>query len=203
MPIHTYCCIHGTWGRGDMWMTLARNALTAKGHHVLPPFRWSGSTGGIWTRMPNDPADVFDDRRLVVWGAEAGHLIAHCRQYGVGDPVTFVAHSHGGQIAVLAIAQGVLRVRSLVSLATPVREDLESFYAAVPAQLDGGSWHHYHGDGWRDWMARLGQLFDGRLGWSVTMPHATNVHVPGVGHDATALMQAWLTTVPIVPEAIP
>jgi pimeloyl-ACP methyl ester carboxylesterase len=95
------------------------------------------------------------------------------------DETRILAHSHGGQVAFYAAAAG-LRIRSLVTVSTPVRRDMAPVIAAARPNI--GTWLHVHSDR-SDWQQLLGGLFDGRLGVFRSMPEANvNLKIPDVGH---------------------
>ena len=87
-----------------------------------------------------------------------------------------MAHSHGGQIALLAAAQ--LPMRSLIMVGTPVRRSIETTVAplAVP---NLGSCLHVSDPRW-DLMGLAGALMDGRLSLRRTF------NVPGIRCDQPA-----------------
>lgn len=192
------CLVHGTWARGDAWYRPPSpfvQAVRSEGLELVSdrPFRWSGQLGGISIRRwpilrhlsapidPTDPLDQID----ATWANDAEKLIYYCFAFRPHQEVSLIAHSHGGNLAAMAIVYGGLRVRHLITMATPVRADLQGVYAEVALAISG-RWIHLRGDFWRDWMARLGQFGDGVIGWTLTMPHAQVVHVPGRGHSDLA-----------------
>lgn len=84
-----------------------------------------------------------------------------------------IAHSHGGQVALLASRS--VRIRRLLTIGTPNRSD-------VPKDGDIERWHHVS-DPKVDVWATLGQLFDFRVSLSRKIREADqNVMVPGVRH---------------------
>lgn len=175
----------GTWGLSDSWWKpdgeIARMIGGLTGAPVVP-FKWTGNLGGVLDLVPDDPDDPWDNGGLREWAIEAQHLIDFCWHTWPDVPVSLVAHSHGGNLATLAIAYG-LKVRHLITVSTPPRRDLRPIYARATA-LRTGQWWHLYGDWWRDWMGKLGQLGDGAFGWHRAIPEADrNVHVPGVGHS--------------------
>ena len=184
--------VHGTWGLKQTWWkpsSAFAAGLVASGLGLASaePFRWSGNLGGVEDYTPGDPEDPADDVS-VDWTVEAIHLRDYARLANVyfGRPsdaeVSLVAHSHGGQVAILAIAHAGLNVRHLVTVATPVRKDLAGWQIGAQAAIKG-SWLHLYGDWWRDSMIRLGELFDGNIGWKMKMPEALNIYVKGRGHS--------------------
>lgn len=128
------------------------------------PFLWCTEVEG-----------VFGDN--AVWYA-GGAALRYFAQAKHPAPVSILAHSHGGQVALYAAAQG-LAVQTLVTIGTPVRGDMEA--TATRARRNIRRWLHLYSDA-DGWQA-LGEFGDGRLGIYRSMPLATvNILEPGVGH---------------------
>lgn len=157
-------------------------ALQAAGHQLASPddlFSWTQDADGI----------VGDDRE---W-REAGKAL---RWYLQSYPVdTILAHSHGGNVAVLALAGGAM-VDHQITVATPVRPELADAYHQ--ASLRVGRWTHLRSDSsdffqrwgsrtWRDWLRpwRWGRF-------ERDMASADcNVFAPGVTHGALLEPALW------------
>lgn len=181
--------IHGTWGRANTWYRRGSpfvQALEAQGLELFhdEPFLWSGRIGGLPEVVRPDPSNPDETGGRLEWANEGRHLTYYAAALRPGVEVSIVAHSHGGQLAALAIARGGLKVRHLITVATPVRWDMQEFYSVIP-QVIRGSWVHVYGDWWRDWAQKLGELGDGYLGWYRKMPSVTNLHADGAGHSST------------------
>lgn len=180
--------LHGTWGRNDEWYKRGSDFVRAAYAHDLDlvsdkPFLWSGKVGGLPTFTPDDPDDVLDDAGRLEWANEAQHAVYYCAAYRPGQEVSIIAHSHGGAVALLAIAYGKLKVRHLITVSTPVRRDMCVARMLVQQRISG-TWLALHGDFWKDWMIKAGELFDGHFGWSMNFPEAhANRHVIGHGHS--------------------
>lgn len=174
---------HGWRGlstRGQWWQEGSPfvQMLQASGVRVLPPYVWSTDLAGTW----------WTGRRE--WEAAALGLVTHLAHYGRcegGQGVHVLSHSHGGQVTALAAS---LRadIRSWVSVAMPVREDLMPVYYAARRHVR--DWLHVYSAGWRDRMQIWGALFDGRLGVQRDLPmpplpgHSlVNHRLTGVGHS--------------------
>jgi pimeloyl-ACP methyl ester carboxylesterase len=186
-----YLAISGTWaydtelGADEWWNPqsawcryLAQHGMT----YLEPdePYCWDGHIDGIRGKK-------------VVWTAAASQLAYRLRRVPLEDR-NLVAHSHGGQVALLTAA--VLPINRLVTVATPVRKDMRD--TALHAQIRGG-WRHLYSVGWSDYMQLLGSLFDGA--WSLErrflVPTCQNVGIPGgVGHSRLlndpALFDWWV-----------
>lgn len=180
--------LHGTWGRDDIWFR--RGSAFTTGLHAAglslvhdEPFLWSGNVGGLpFSSTPDDPRDLYDDSGRLEWANEARHGIYYCAAYRPGQEVSVLAHSHGGQVALLMIALG-LKVRHLITISAPVRKDMLAMRWLARERISG-TWVALHGDFWKDRMIKLGELFDGSFGWSMTFPEAhKNIHVKGHGHS--------------------
>jgi hypothetical protein len=189
------------WQHPSPWLTYM------EGHGCVPynaarPFVWSTNLDG-W-RFISRRGKHYD------WQAAGHNLYAYLvpplyggddNGVGVsGDETRIVAHSHGLQVVLYACALG-LRVRTLVSVGSPVREDMADVTAQARPNI--GFWLHLHSDG-SDRMQWLGTLGDGRVGVLRGHPEADrNGAMPKVGHsgvlqdaDAFALWEVngWLDT---------
>ena len=157
-------------------------ALQAAGHTLASPddpFSWTGDVEGL----------VGDDRE---W-QEAGKAL---RWYLQSYPVdAIIAHSHGGNVAALALAGGAM-VDILVTVATPVRPELAAVYAS--AKLHCGRWTHVRSDGtdhWQRWGTRTWADWLRPWRWGAFERDMTsadcNVFVPGVSHAGLLEPGLW------------
>lgn len=97
-----------------------------------------------------------------------------------------VAHSHGGQVAVYAAAMG-LKIKTLITLATPVRPDVP--YDKARVNID--RWVHCYGD-YEDYVQILGELMLFRF-WKLrrSMPLANyNLQFSG-DHSSLHYVTTW------------
>lgn len=174
------------WWPGDettpssAWVTRARTLGFTIIARPGAPFVWATDAGG-W--MPR--------RKWSAWKAAAEAARDYCLALGL-TRVQVVAHSHGGQVAAYLAAMASrrlgLEVTELVTLATPVRGDMETIYRRARAGLP--CWDHVHGDH-QDWWQLAGELFDGRWGWRRAQPWATfNTALP-VGHRDLVDVAIW------------
>ena len=67
------------------------------------------------------------------WWCGAAALAYYCRWLAGDRPVTIVAHSHGGQVAALAVGRFAVPCATLITLATPVRADMQRHRRAAAA----------------------------------------------------------------------
>jgi pimeloyl-ACP methyl ester carboxylesterase len=112
------------------------------------------------------------------------------------DQIVLVAHSHGGQVALLATGVLGLPVAGLVTVCTPVRRDvLDMVGNGVPRP-----WLHLHSDQADRWQW-LGEWGDGAVGIVRRMPPPA-INMPaavGLGHSGllttAAGMRAWPSVV--------
>jgi len=165
--------------------------LASHGLHAgaFEPFRWSGDLTGLARLLP---WNWFSSPESRDWqaGAQALRYLLEPR----GCPVPFsqrnvIAHSHGGQVALLAAASG-LRIRRLVTVSTPVRADMVN--TIVKARPNIERWLHIYDPTLKDRMQVLGELGDGRLGWKRSFPAAdVNVSVAGAGHSGMLTQPEW------------
>lgn len=100
------------------------------------------------------------------------------RRWLLGVPLddrNLIAHSHGGQIVAYALAGGV-QVRSVVTVASPIRRDMDEVWESCG--LTGESHLHLYGVGWGDRWRWFGQ----RGRFKRAMAGATNFKIEG-GHS--------------------
>lgn len=187
--------IPGTWGwRGSsagQWYDPASPwsaFLRSRGldHlHVLRgdhrPFVWTTDVNGqqFWRRWFGLAPKVND------WQVAGINLYAYCVPPLAADrcvppeELHIVCHSHGLQGVLFACAEG-LRVNTLISVGSPVREDL--FPVADRARPHIGFWWHFYSDGSDRWQW-LGEIGDGHFGRVRRHPFADmNVGLPNAGH---------------------
>lgn len=152
-------------------------AMTAAGIRpadVSDPYIWCTNLDGL-----------FGSNK--VWEAAGAALRWYAMSKVRHYPVSIVAHSHGGQVAAYAAANG-LQVDRLITVATPVRKDMEPVYKAARENIQ--SWYHLHSDS--DLWQVLGGLRDGRWGLHRTMPYADeNVVVNNVDHSEFLNPALW------------
>lgn len=129
------------WDFYGRWTNLGGHVVDLEG-----PYWWSTALDGII----GENAD---------WEEGAQLLVEYVRKHQV-EPVSLVAHSHGGQVALLAAKE--LKVDLLVTVATPVRQDIKASVKTARGNIT--HWTHFYsnerGTPWQ-W---LGSLFDGKLG---------------------------------------
>ena len=145
------------------------------------PFEWSTALDGI----------VGRNGTWQMWGSA---LTWYAHWMGA-DPVSLVCHSHGGQVALYAIAYG-LRVETLVTVAMPPRRDVEIAYEKATRGWKGAKsprrWVHiYTDERWSIPWQRLGGLGDGYIGWKFEMPDAENIFLPGYTHTSLMDFRLW------------
>lgn len=167
------------------WHPQSTFGLEAAGHGVTlidaaePFLGWSSSLDGL----------MGDN---VTWyaGGQALRYFAHAKHPPVDGqwrPVSVVAHSHGGQVALYACAQGLI-VDVLITVGTPVRADMEA--VAERARPNITRWVHLYSD--VDVWQAAGGVGDGHLGVMRTFPQATaNVLEPRVSHSELLMPSRW------------
>lgn len=189
--------IQGTWGWGRgsdhrWWQNgspfvafLAERGFTLLG--ADDPFVWTTDLNGVW----------FGDKHID-WqcgGINLRQYIKpplHAVSVNADDYVPFadrnlITHSHGLQPVLYAAAAG-LRIRTLVSVTGPVRDDMMA--VAEKARPNIGRWIHLCSDH-SDRIQTLGALLDGRFGIVREHPLADqNVPIAGVGHSGLLENQA-------------
>jgi len=145
------------------------------------PFTWSGDVDGDfpwpWSH---------GERRYADWQAASQALVWYLRAIGNVSDVTLIAHSHGSQVALLALASPACpRVHALCTVCGPVRQDMDR--AALLARTAVDYWLHITNPGPIDnWWQAAGSMFDGSFGWTWAQPRATKNDVVrglGIGHS--------------------
>jgi pimeloyl-ACP methyl ester carboxylesterase len=191
-----YIAIAGTFGanKHDWFADDSNLSQFLKKQHceqlvVVPSNRymWSTAVDGI-----GESEDTWD---------AAGRALAHY----IAPPLlgesllkpeeTFIiAHSHGGNVVAYACGKYGLKINGLITVGTPVRNDLNDIYKAASANI---SRHLHLYAGWRDYWQVWGSLFDGRFGIHREHPFASwNSKVPKSDHGSilrdTSFFHFWL-----------
>jgi|TARA_R110002110_G_scaffold411_2_gene1693 hypothetical protein len=112
------------------------------------------------------------------WEKAADRLKWTLMEAHISRPV-IVAHSHGGNVALHALARGV-ECSHLITLGTPPR-------VGVPTYK--GRWTHVVGT--RDWTTRFGMLLDGRVSTATTHKDAHNIVVKKESHSSIRQANTW------------
>ncbi len=133
------------------------------------PFCWSGDIDGVpMIANGND------------WEAGAVALLYYLEHLPYEDR-NLIAHSHGGQVALMAAHKG-MAIRSLILIGTPVRDEIE---AIAPAALSTIGCCLHLCDARFDFMGFAGALLDWRfsLRRTFTVPGIDSRRVKGIGHS--------------------
>jgi len=192
-----YVPIAGTHGWRDAWwssdkspfaLMMANNGFSVIRTRDGRSFRWSTDLNGLkfWARNSD-------------WEAGADALFYFLENVAYRDR-NLIAHSHGGQVALLAASQG-LKIRTLTTVGTPIRADIP----VDDARRNVGLWQHIY-DKHRDWFALLGQMGDREiiLRRSFRLSGVLNFPLVGIRHtgvlrDETLLslwaVNGWLTNI--------
>lgn len=172
----------GWWQAGSDWLAYMAGAHQCVPYNARRPFVWSTSLDGV-RPFPWSP------RRHLGWESAGHALYAYLQPPELGGEdngvapaprdTRIVCHSHGLQVVLYACAAG-LRVQRLISVGSPVRDDMRSVADAARPQIR--SWTHVHSDGSDRWQW-MGALTDGALGIVRAHPLAdSNLRIPKVGH---------------------
>lgn len=164
-----------------------RKALEGNGFRPRLFQGWSTNVGGVPNILSGGPHSDWQSG-----GYALGYYLADLPF----ESRNIICHSHGINPVLYQAKLVGHPIRRLVSVCSPVRSDmLETANEAKPLI---GRWRHIadrDGDKWQ----RLGELFDGHLGWCKTKwPQANeNVTVPHIGHSGILmedeLIQLWVT----------
>lgn len=174
--------VGGWWQQGSPWLRYMREQGFAP-YAPDRPFIWTTHLDGIW------PFSGRACAQHLTWQAAGDNLYAYLVPPLHGGDANGVAprpietrlvvHSHAAQVVAYACARG-LKVRRLITVGSPVREDMTSVWAAARPHID--RWVHVHSDHSDRWQW-LGTIGDGVFGIVRRMPLADrNVSIRGVGH---------------------
>jgi len=175
--------VAGTWGDSDAWWrqgsafykaALKAGVTLQNGDDA---YNWTTEVDGIFGR--NRDWETAGDA-LRWYAAAKGHTT-----------VNVIAHSHGGQVALYAAAGG-LRIETLVTVATPVRWDIEPVITKARAKIT--RWIHLRSDSSDLWQW-FGEILDGRFAWPGSVrdfPLADKTVIEGgVGHSGLLEPATW------------
>lgn len=191
-------CIDGTWGwKGLVWpadewthpkhpcqLNLRANGLSVLADDDGRGFAWSTDLEGflIFRRLFRPRAG------LPAWEVGAATLLNWHRPLSVrpefrtpGSKTHDIAHSHGGNLPIIACGALGLKINVLVTVSTPIRMDVLRKYGPA-ARRNIGFHLHYYSDG--DETQAAGAWADGFAGVRREHPLADlNYRLPrGAGH---------------------
>lgn len=163
--------VPGTWGVLDPWWRLQSPWWQMLEREGFAPAdqQCAWSMGLVVIRHRRDD-----------WERGAEVLAASLEAMPAGVPRVVVAHSHGGQIALLAAAGGH-RIDRLLTLGTPPRAEMADAIDAARPLI--GRWHHVCALRWDVW-GWAGQLAGGAAFYARrTFAQADqNIRMPGIDH---------------------
>jgi pimeloyl-ACP methyl ester carboxylesterase len=176
--------IAGTWGiYEDVWWQARSPFAKMLGQAGLTlldpvePFTWSTELDGVHGENNT-------------WYAAGLALVWYCHLKAPGVPVTLIGHSHGGQVGQYAAAHGLM-IEDFVTIATPVRRDVQKAFTVGQGRAHISRWTHIHTDG-QDYMQMLGSVFGGSAELQRDMPLAdTNLLEPGQTHSGLLNPVLW------------
>jgi hypothetical protein len=179
-PIH-YVPVHGTWAIDEnelaWWKPTGAFALYSKRSDViqydkLPPFVWSSDISGFKYNLASGNSKHTD------WRAGGWSLYYYLKHVPLEDR-NLIIHSHGLQ-AVLYCAQFGLELNNIISVCSPIREDMQA--VTDVARLRINKWLHIYDN--KDYIGWLGQFGDGRFFGSRKAIQADyNVLLTGIHHS--------------------
>lgn len=190
------------WTAGSPFVQM----MAAEGFDLIDPddpWFWNTRLNGLnWRRLPvisrlpllRRLAIPAEHRDWISFGVGLRKAIKpaidspEANAYVPYDDRRFWAHSHGDKPILFACA-GIradgsfgkpLRIRSLVTVMSPVRDDMRAIVERAKPNI--GYWEHIHSDH-SDLIQIAGSLLDGRLGIVRAQPGAhRNTAIAGVGH---------------------
>lgn len=159
------------------------------------PFVWDTDLDGIgWLkRRPHKKHINWES-----WGHALGfylwpRLRGYYQTYVPVEERNIIAHSHAMQVVAYCCATAGVEVNRLLTIGSPVREDMYEVYARARPFIR--EWMHVHSDG-SDRTQWFGTLFDGHLGVVRALPaqvtltsgtvvdlNVRNVRIDAVGHS--------------------
>lgn len=191
--------IAGTEGWGDTWWQdgsewlehLANANVRALRRDTLrgpQPFRWSTDLDGLdpFRALLNVVRGFFNRHKLAAVHRDWQAGGESCAGFLTDVPYerrNLIAHSHGGQVGIYAALDR--EIRTLVTIGTPVRGDMQEVYEQARPHI--GYHLHICDDTWDLW-GTLGQLFDGDVTIHRTFPKSwavgpdLTITLPGIGH---------------------
>lgn len=178
--------VDGTWGRKNEKRWIQKDSLFVtqaldQGINLIDldePFDWSTLTDGT----------PMSGKKHNIWSSWGMALMWYAHLKARNHPVNLVCHSHGGQVAAYALEYG-LKVKTLVTVATPVRQDMRKHWKA--GEENYIMWFHIH-TGRRDIWQWFGEIGDGHFGIKRKMPEpAINLETSGETHSSLLGTNLW------------
>jgi pimeloyl-ACP methyl ester carboxylesterase len=175
----TLITVAGTWGEkhpeawfrwGSPWWNEAERRGAQRAD--VDRKRWSGEIEGI-----------FGENKS--WGEGASDLLRYIMSSCLPSDAVVVAHSHGGQVAALAL-DALEGFKGLITLGTPVRMDMRLVYRELRVR----NWSHIYSRS--DWWQLFGGIGDGSISFRRKMKHANrNIRAKGMSHADLHSVEAW------------
>jgi hypothetical protein len=180
--------IPGTWSSSDEWWRASSSFarfLQLNGFELIGaerPFTWTTSVNGLLSLRKGG--------KFIDWKTGGDNLYAYLEPPISNIPLVsvnernLIAHSHGGQVVRFALAAG-LQINNLVTIGTPVRDDMRPIWEKALLNIKG-HWTHITSSSVIDnWWSWVGALFDGHLGlqWEFDFPGVRNIDVANIGHS--------------------
>ena len=168
-----YIPVQGTWGWDEdpekvVWWEQGSpftEKLKTRNLLQLPSKRaylWSTELEGyqVWQRLLHTPA-----HKHRIWKAAALSLCYYLDSDNGPVPLynrNLIGHSHALQVIAYACGVYGLRIRNLITVGSPIREDMQQVTLAALANID--NWAHIY-DPHKDDIGELGEFDDGRFRW--------------------------------------
>ncbi len=182
----------GSWWQDGPWLAyMAEHGFAP--YNAERPFKWSTDLDGFsllpwkWGRSTHREWYLAGDNLYAylvppVHGGTRNHVSAAPHETRI------VAHSHGGNCALYAASIG-LRIHTLVTVCTPIRDDMREVIRLARPRIR--YWLHIHSDKSDMWQI-LGGLCDGKVGIQRQQDAADrNVQIPRAGHTRVLEDPDW------------
>lgn len=173
------------WQRGSLHAS-AMEQLDCFIFDPTDPFVWSTMLDGVWP---------FRSRRRV-WRDAGYHLAQYVAHKNIPfEARNFIVYSHGLQPMLYALWYG-LEARNIISISSPLREDVLSDVNAEPkprwSTLGSYTSWTYVCDSRFDLTRESGSWFDGRFGPAEVRGDVTVLKIAGIGHGGLLHDRQWI-----------
>lgn len=184
------------WPGSAFWKAAEERNILLFGKN--DPFVWSSNVTGMFWRKWTDWKSASS--ALIWYATSKGLLRAWLAMQALPETqrsvplveVDIISHSHAGQVVAYAAARQMtgFRIRTMITVATPPREDMDVIYQRAAAHV--AKWVHIYG-GSGDWWQQLGRFGGGgHIIGDRAMPHAhENIQDDRQNHETLLTPDLW------------